>query len=402
MLPGIDIEFQNGNLQLVEPSADGIFAVVASVNPDECDLTLGVPVAVRSMLDVVALGILDDVDHHFLYEFFDAFYKIAEPGNKVWIFPIARNKTISSVFEIGLNGKSLIEDLLDIANGEVSGLFTVWNPDNTVELEDQDGLDADVWKTRSAAQTCLENYLSTKKVPIWAVVEGYGFSGIHSDLVDLNEGTTDRVQIFIGSTEEDTKNQSLGGYAGRLAVCKVSQNPGRKKFGEVHYSQCWIKNTKVEQYDITSIHSKGYVTFRTHPKTSGYYITDCPMACDVTTDYGKLTRRRTIDKAYVLAYAEASKEILEDFNLTPAGTIDPIYAGLLESNLKDVIYNSMTLNGELSADPQNDLDKGCEFKIDLNYPTGSTGQIKFSVAQVRVRGYAEMITIPLGFAPFNS
>lgn len=402
MLPGIDIQFQNGNLQLVEPSADGVFGVVAS-GVSTLDIGYNDPVSVRSMQDVSNLGIVDDVDNHHLFKFLVDFYKNAPSGSKIWIFLIKRGELMSDQFTYNPSYEGTpVKTLLDAANGEISGLFTVWTPDNTVDLSNVNGFDNDVWNTRNEAQDFVHDYLAEKKVPVWVVIEGYNLTKPASDLPDLNEGATNSIQIFVGANEEDIMNCSLGAYAGRLAVSKVSQNPGRKKAGPVYDTQCWIRDKKVETYDIDTLHDKGYVTFRRHPKTSGYFITDCPMACDSTTDYGKLTRRRTINKAFVLAYAEASKEILEDFNLTPAGTIDPIYAGLIESNLKDVIYNSMTLNGELSADPQNDLDKGCEFKIDLNYPTGSTGQIKFSVAQVRVRGYAEMITIPLGFAPFNS
>jgi len=62
----------------------------------------------------------------------------------------------------------------------------------------------------------------------------------------------------------------------------------------------------------------------------------------------------------------------------------------------------MTLNGELSADLNNPKDKGCVCKVDLTYPTGSTGMIKFTAFQVATRGYAEMINIPIGFVPLNT
>lgn len=405
-LPTVNIPFQNGNLGLVDIPEDGIFGLVASMTVN-AGLPYGTSISVRSMADVATLGILDTVDDHFLYKFLQEFFSEAGEGTKLWIKPIARTALMSDQFVPDVNGIAPVQQMLDAANGEIRGIFTCWNPDNTVTLTAEDGVDEDVWATVTAAQTFCTNYTETKKSPVWVVTEAYNFTGVHADLTDLTSMDNNRVQLVIGNTEKRTgttaaKGVSLGAYAGRLAKIGVAVNPGRKKSGPLYDANIYIKDTLVEQYDIESLHNKGYVTFRNHPKTSGYFITDCPMATSATDDYSKLTRRRVIDKAFVLAYQVVSDEILEDFNLTASGTIDPIYAKKIEGNVISAIYTGMTLQNELSADLTNPTDKGCFCSISTTYPTGTTGTIQFNSLQVRTRGYAEMIEVPIGFVPFNS
>lgn len=406
-LPTVDIPFQNGNIGLVDIPEDGIFGVVASMATNAL-LPYGTCASVRSMTDVAQLGITDNVTDHFLYKFLQEFFSEAGDGTKIWIMPIARTEKMSDQFiPNAVTGIVPVQTMCDTANGEIRGIFTQWNPDTSVTLTSEDGLDEDVWATISAAQAFCKNYTETKKSPVWVVTEGYNFTGIHADLPDLGEMDNNRVQVVLGNTEKRTgataaKGVSLGAYAGRVARIGVAVNPGRKKSGALYDTQIFIKDTPVKQYDIESLHDKRYVTFRSHLKTSGYFITDCPMATAATDDYGKLTRRRVIDKAYVLAYQVVSDEILEDFNLTASGTIDPIYAKQIEGNVISAIYTGMTLQNELSADLTNATDKGCVCSISTTYPTGTTGKIQFNSLQVKTRGYAEMIEVPIGYVPFNS
>lgn len=406
-LPGVEIPFQNGAIGLIDAPEDGIFGLVVSTASNAA-LPYGTSTSVRSMADVAALGILDTVNDHFFYKFLQEFFAEAGEGTKLWIMPIARTALMSAQFIPDVTtGIAPVQTMLDTANGEIRGIFTCWNPDNTITLTEEDGVDEDVWVTVSAAESFCENYTNTKKSPVWVITEAYNFNGDHADLTDLQTMTNNRVEVFVGNTEKRTgttaaKGASLGAYAGRLARIKVSNNPGRVKDGPLYDGSVYIKDTLVDVYDVESLHNKGYVTFRTHLKKSGYYITDCPMATAATDDYSKLTRRRTIDKAFVLVHQVVADEILEDFNLTTSGKIDPIYAKQIEQNVINALYLGMTLNSELSADPADATDKGCQVEIDLNHPTGSTGQIKFNACKVRTRGYAELITVPIGFVSFNS
>lgn len=405
-LPEVQLPFQNGNTGLVDIPEDGIFGVVVSSDVI-VGLTLNEPVSVRSLADCTQLGIIDTVNNHFFYKFLFDFFQAAGNGTKLWIFPFSRAELMSAQFTPDISGIAPVQKMLDVANGEIRGLFTCWNPENTITLTEENGLDEDVWATKTAAQTFCENYTAEKKSPVWVVIEGYNFTGDHADLPDLETMTDNRCEIFIGNTEQRTgptsaKGATLGAYAGRLAQGKVSTNPGRVKDGALYDVQVYIKDTPVENYDVTSIHDKGYVTFRRHPKKSGYYITNCPMATSATDDYHLLTHRRVIDKAYIIGYGVASQELLEDFPLTSSGTIDPIYAKQLEQNIINAVFVAMTLNDELSYDKTNATDKGCICKVDLTHPVGSTGTIKFESFAVAVRGYAEMIIIPLGFVPLTT
>jgi hypothetical protein len=359
------------------------------------------------MQDVAALSIVDNVNNHPFYKFLRDYYAEAAAGTKLYILPVPRTQTMSYQFTPGVNGKVPVEAITEVSNGEVSLVFTCYNPDNTITLTLDDGLDQDVWLTVTAAQAFCEGYIASKNTPLRVITEGFFFDGDHTALPDLNTMTNDRVQILIGNDESRTgltaaKGAAIGAYAGRLATIGVSTNPGRKKDGPLLDAQVYIKSTSVENYDVTSLHDKNYVTFRTHNNSSGYYITDCPMATAKTDDYSKLTRGRVIDKAYKIAFTVLSEEILEDFSVTSSGTIDPIYAKSIEGKVINAIYTQMTLNRELSADNTNPLDKGCVVTVDITYPTASTSTIKLQTLAVRPRGYAEFIIVPLGFAPVNS
>jgi len=404
-LPKVELPFQNGNLALVEGTEDGIFGLVVSAD-DNPSLTIGEVYSVKTLADCTALGILDTVENHFFYKFLTDFYAAAGEGNKLWIFPIARTELMSDQFKPGVSGIEPVRKMCDAANGEISLIFTCWNPDNTVTLTTEDGVDEDVWETITAAQTFCTNYTTAKAAPVSVITEGYNYNGT-DDLVTLQEMTNNRVAVVIGNTEKrsgltSAKGASLGKLAGRLAVNKVSTNAGRKKSGPLYDETVYIVDTPVELFDVEMLHDLGFITFRMHLKSSGYYITDTPMACDPTDDYGNLTRRRTIDKAYRLGFVQVNEELLEDFPLTSSGTIDPIYAKQIEQNVISSIYTNMALNGELSVDPTNTTDKGCVCKIDLTYPTGTTNKIKFIAFQVKPKGYANLIEVPIGFVPFNA
>ncbi|MCO5258914.1 MAG: DUF2586 family protein [Crocinitomicaceae bacterium] len=410
MLPGINIEFQNGALGQVVPLPDGCFGVVTMADEVSTTFVHETPYIVKSMKDVADLGITDTVGNHILYKFLEEFFTEGGTGQELWImaFPkldVSTPVKMSDLFT-SVSGEVPVAKLMNAANGKLRGLFALWNPDATYTPVITDGMDADVALTKTKAQAFLEDYTNTKKAPAFCVLEAYAFTGIKTALADLTYETNNRVAVLIGDTETRTgvtasKGTALGVLAGRLAKNSVQTNIGRVADGPVKQLSMYILDDKVEDYDVESLHDKGYITFRTHVGKSGYFFTDDPLATEVADDYHYLTMRRVIDKAFRIAYNTLLNFLLDDVQLTNQGTVSPIYAKTIEGQVINAIYSQMTANGELSADLTDTNDKAVVCVVDLTNNVAATSKLNVTV-QVRPKGYARYIDVPLGFVPVNN
>ncbi len=405
-LPGVNIEFQNGQLGSVQTFPDGVFGLCASAVAVG-SFELNKAYQIKSMVDVADLGIIDSVDNHTLYKALSEFYAEAGEGVELWLMGFAKDTKVSDWFTLdGATGKAPVHALLDKANGKLRMLFTVFNPDENYVLTVDEGIDNDVYTAANLAQQLADNYTANKYAPFYTVFEGYAFDGDKVALKDLSESSFNRVQIIIGDSETRTGTTAslgaaIGTFAGRLAAIQVHVNPGKVKDGATTLDEVFILDTEAELYDVEALHDKGYVTFRTHTSKSGYYFTDDPMATEVDDDYHYGTRRRVIDKAYRLAYESIVEFLLDDVDTLEDGTVSPIYAGTIEGNVETLIYSQMTLNGELSYDPNTPKDLGVICKVDLTNNLTSTSRLKLSKLQVRPKGYNRFIDVPLGFVPVN-
>ncbi|HUH26047.1 MAG TPA: hypothetical protein VLY87_05435, partial [Flavobacterium sp.] len=86
-------------------------------------------------------------------------------------------------------------------------------------------------------------------------------------------------------------------------------------------------------------------------------------------------------------------------DVMPNGAINPIYAKTFENAIESLIYQQMTINGELSQDTTDPKDRGVVCRLDLTHNVVSTGELKIAKLQVRAKGYNRYIDIPLGFVP---
>lgn len=402
MLPNINIKFDNGNLGTQVSTADGVFGLLASAVAVVDKFALNTAYVVKGMADVAKLGILPDVNNYPLYKWLESFYQEAGEGAELWLMGFAQTTKVSEWFALDVvTGKAPAEALFNASNGKISIAFTCFNPDvlNVVVVEN--GIDADVPVAKNLAQLFCENYTDKKYVPLFVVLEGYAFDGDIIALPTLLEQNFNRAGIFIGSTEKRTGENAVNGaatgtLAGRLARVTVQESPARVKRGALKTLTAFVVDTPVELYDVESLHDKGYMTFRTHARKSGYYFTAGILATELDDDYNKLARRRVIDKAFRIAHNIISDEIEEDINLTNSGTIDPIYAKDVEGRVERSISTQMTDAGELSRDSTNPNDDGVKAAFNLTANVAVTNKIEMTL-KVRPKGYAEFIEVLLGF-----
>jgi len=405
--PGINIEFVNGQLGQTVATPDGICLIVSSAVATT-NFELNKAYEIKSMADVAALGILPDVDNYRLHKTLREFYDEAGEGVKCWIFGLAKSLKVSDWFTANeTTGLIPVQQALDSANGEVSLIGCSFSPLASYTSTITAGLDADIDLAMQKANTMLKSYTSKKYAPASVVFEGYAFSGNKTELIDLKTKSFERCSVLIGDSESRTgtvasKGACIGTYLGRLARINVHVNPARVNDGALSLVKAFIVDTPAEQFDTEALHDKGYVTLRTHTGKSGYYFVDCPTASSSISDYHYLTHRRVIDKAYRIAYIASLDFLLDDNDVMPNGTVNPIYAKTIENAIESAIFQQMTINGELSQDVSNPKDRGVICKVDLNHNVVSTGKLQLAKLQVRTKGYNRIIDIPLGFVPITT
>lgn len=408
MLPGINIEFQNGQLGQVVDLPDGVSGLLASAVAVGATFLLNTPYQIKSMVDVAALGIIPDVNNYKLYKTLKEFYAEAGEGTELWLMGFAKTTKVSDWFTLDIvTGKAPAEKLLDAANGKLKFIFTAFSPSGAYVVTLDDSIDSDVMVAVNLAQILAESYTTAKYAPFFTIIEGYAFDGNKVALGDLTTAGFNRAMIVLGDSETRTgvtasKGAAVGIVAGRFSKIQVHVNIGKVRDGALSNLTAFILDTPAESYDVEALHDKGYVTMRKHTGKSGYFFTDDPLACAIADDYHYANRRRVIDKALRLAYASLLEFLLDDNTVNNDGTISPIYAKSIENEVESLIFKQMTANGELSFEPSDAKDRGVICKVDLTHNVTSTSKLKIAKLQVKTKGTNRWIDVPLGFVPVTA
>lgn len=390
-LPRVKIYFQNGNLGQQAANADGVLGLIGTGVAVAATFALNKAYTLYSLTDLDALGVTA-VNNAALYKLVKEFYDNAGDGAEVWLMAFPDTLKVSDIVDYTKNNAMA---LLNAANGRLRGIIVQRVPDAEYVPTITNGMDADITLAMSNAQAMATQYTDTKNAPFFVVLEGYAYGGDPTELTDLTTMSNNRVAVFIGDTVTDSKNATLGTIAGRIASIGVEDNIGRVLDGAIASITAYIGDTPVELADTESLHNKGYISLRTFAGRSGYFFTDDPMATLPTDDYSHLTYRRTIDKAFRIAYDTLLDILLDNIPVNSDGTIQLAYARSWEADVENAIVSQMTANGELSADIQNG-DNGVTCQVDTTVNVLSQGIVKV-LLQVRPFGYARMVDVYLGF-----
>lgn len=405
-LPGINIEYQNGAVGGVEISPDGVFGMVGHVTPGGA-LETGKSYVFKGMSDVAAAEILDTVDNHRVYKALKEFYDEAGEGAEVWFLGMDKATTPQD-WVTSVDGNPVpVQKLIDDAQRKLRALFFVINPSGDYIPSVNNGLDDLCKLAVGPTQVYLDSLTSSKYAPMFCIIDGYGFSGNVIELEDLKTRSENRVGILIGDSESSTgptasKGSAVGVLSGRLASFGVQVNAGKVRNGPLTIENGFILDKDVSTFDVESIHDKGYITLRTHVGRAGYFFSDDPLATAVSDDYSQITHRRTIDKAYRIAYDTLLEYLLDDLSLNNDGSVSAPYAKSIEGVCVRALAEQMTNNGELSFDPADNNDQGVVIEIDPTHNVASTSTIKVKKFQVRPKGHTRFFDVPLGFVPVSN
>lgn len=394
MLPRVKIIFENGALGSVIPSPDGVLGILCTGVAVSGTFALNTPYIIKKFSDItVTLGITY-VNNNYLYSYFERFYGSAPEGTEVWLMAFADTVTMTNMVDVTVEntGKSL----LLAANGRIRGLIVSRYPAVGYTPVITDGLDSDVGTAIIKAQALGQWAEDTLFAPVFTIVEGRAFTGSAIDLADLTEMSLNKVGIFIGKTRANNTQEAMEFLAARIATIPVQRNIGRVKDGPIPWHEAYLKDKLIELSDVSSVHDKGYITFRTFVGKTGYYFTDDPLAAEVSDDYHTLTARRTIDKAFRICYDTLLDELLDEIPVNEDGTMQNTMVKNWQGKVENAIALQMTANGELSADVTNPNDRGVECFIDATQNVVSTSKVNVKV-RVRPFGYSRYIYVYLGF-----
>jgi hypothetical protein len=402
MLPGIKINFENGALGSVAPSADGVTGLVATgTTVATADgLQLATPYVLRTLDDLSAMGVTaaDNDANAFLYRHVKEFYDEAGEGAELWLMCFPNTLTPSALVN---QTQEYSKKLILAAQGKLRAIGVAFNPASSYEPSITNGLDSDVPTAMLNAQALAEWATASLYAPLFILLEAREFTGDVTALTDLGTYQYNRAGLLLGDTVANSRGAAIGLLLGRIARIPVQRHIGRTRDAALHTLLAFVKDKQAELADVTTINDKGYITFRTFTGQSGYFFSDDNLATKVSDDYRSIARRRTIDKAYRIAYQTLMEFLNDEIPITNAGELVPAMAKSWESEVETAIVNQMTVEGNLGVDPTAPSDKGVQCYIDYAQKVASTNRVEISL-KVKPYGYAKYIDVKLGFITINT
>lgn len=396
MLPRVRILFLNGQLGTVGESADGLLALLVGAVAVAGTFALNTPYTIMSMDDLADLGITEE-NNGTLYKVVKEFYDETEAGTKVIVYGVAPATTMTNICDYTKTGAGYARDLITRQNGALRGIL-IAGVNSGGSAASANGLDPDVFTAMPKAQQLTEWATTELYAPLFIVLEGRKYDA-SKELKDLTKETYNRIAVLIGDTESDSNGACIGTLAGRIASSPVQRNIGRVKSGSLFPTAMYVDTKPVEEAEsvVAQIYDKGYIVPRRYVGKSGYFFADDQMACKPDDDYAHLTNRRTIDKAYRIAYATLLDMLLDELEVNEDGTLQVPVAKSWQQAVENAINRQMTAYGELSATDG----EGCKCYIDETQNVLSTSRIDVTI-KVRPFGYARYVDVKLGFLVSNA
>ena len=377
----------NGQLGTVGESPDGLFALVCGAKAITKNLELDEAYTLHAFDELVALGVTKENNPR-LYKHVKEFYDEVEEGTKLVIFPVDKAKTFTELCD---KDTGAIKELITAQNGALRGIFVAG--DGREATLTTNGLDDDLFTALPKAQQLAEWATTSLYAPLFIVLEGRGYKG--GAVKDLHKEAYNRVGILIGDTVKASEGAAVGMMAGRLATLPVQRNIARVKNGALKPIALFIGDKPVEENAsaVSDLYDAGYITPRKYVGKAGYFFTDDRLACEQTDDYAHITARRTIDKAYRIAYAALLELMMDELSVNEDGTLQHGIIMAWQQMMENAVNRAMTAAGELSADENG---AGCKAYIDPAQNVLATSKIEL-VLKVRPFGYARYVDVKLGF-----
>lgn len=393
MLPKVKITFENGTLGGVSPSEDGVVGLVAHAAAVGTTFVLGTPYLITKLDGLTALGITSESTgvNAGVYKTVKEFYAEAPEGTKLWLMGVAASTTVPDLTD---KTKNNIKPLLEAARGAINILMVKVSPGGTPTM--QGSIDGDTLTAVANLQALADDWTETHYAPFLSVMEAMSYNGVASGLPDLGERSDNRVAVVLGDTVSGSAGAAVGLVAGRLAANPVQRSLARVRSGAIASQEMYIGTVAAELGDPEVAHDLGYIVPRTFVGKSGYYWSDDKLATAASDDYATIARRRTIDKAYRIAYKTLVDEIADEVPVDAEGKLAAYHCKGVETAVESAIVNQMTSEGNLGNDPDDASDLGVQCYIDPEQNILATSRLEVGLG-VKPYGYSKYINVKLGF-----
>ena len=393
MLPRVKLTFESGLIGAANPMEDGVAGMICNGSAVSTTLALGTAYLVTKLDDLAALGItngVSDANKH-IYKAVQEFYSEAPEGTKLWLYVVADTNTMANMLDKdGTIGKAFIEK----TNGAVRVLTIVRKAANNYSPTITDALDSEVMTAAAKAQALAEWACDNKYAPFFTILPGLSYSGTAASLASLATSSYNRVGILIGDTVSNSGDACVGVLLGRISSIPVHRSIARVKTGAIGNTALFIKDKVAEDGNPDVIHDAGYICPRTFVGKAGYFWSDDKLATAASDDYALIPRRRTIDKAFRIAYATLIEELSDEITLTNDGKIPAAVCKSLEAVVESAIVTNMGEN--LGTDPDDQTDKGVQCYVNPDQVVASTSKVTVKL-RVKPYGYLKYIDVYLGF-----
>lgn len=389
-LPYVHINFANGAISTVLPSADKVVGMIVSA-VGTAHFDLGTAYCIYHLSEALELG-LTKTANPFAYEQIRQFFSQAGEGAELWIYGVADTVKPSAMLD---KAGDYAPDFIQQANGRLRVIAACWDS-SEASLTTTNGLDTDVLLAVAKGQELAEWATDSLFAPLFVILNGYGYS--HSTVAsmpDLTLRSDNRVAVFVGAVE-DEDNIALGLLAGKIASCEVQTHIGRVKDGAVKATKAFIGDKDASVGASETLNTKGYITFRTFVGKAGYFFSDDHLATAVTDDYHSICNRRVIDKAFRVAYNTLLDKVNDEIPVTDEGKMPVSITHALQGAVETAIINNMTAYGNLGTDIEDSNDTGVQCYIDPEQNVVTTSTLRVSI-KVKPYGYAKYIEATLGF-----
>ena len=379
-LPRVKITFAEGNLGKVGDSPDGLTALMVASTAEGGTYELGKPYSIRSVGDLKALKVTDKTNATLLKHVREFFAEAGE-GTELIIYGVEKTKTMTELCTKGASEDEAgeLRKLITLCKGRLRAVAVALDAQD--EPEASEGIVADVLSAIPKAQETAVYATESLYAPLFVILEGRGFK--RQGLKDVSELGCDRVGVFVGDTQAEGKGAAVGLLAGRLAKVGVQRNVGR---------------VLTQTGAVADLYTRGYICPRQYVGRAGFYFCDDRLAVSESSDYAHITARRTVDKAYRIAYDTLLGLLLDELELQSDGTLHPATVRSLEQEVTGAIDRAMTAKSELSADAT--TGSGCLFEI-VPGNVLSTSEVRAKLS-VRPFGYARYVDVELGFSAVSS
>ena len=378
---------------------DGCTGLICTAVAVSGKFALSTNYLITSLKELEALGInsASTGANANVYKCVKEFYEEAPKGTKLYLRGAATSVTVDQLVD---KTTANAQSLLEYAAGDIRTLMVLVTDAQNYTPTVTHAIDAKVETAITKAQALAEAAAEDLKAPILVLLEGRHYNGTPADLPNLTQLTDNRVAVVIGDTVSGSKGAAVGLLAGRIARIPVQRSIARVKDGAMKSTEMFIGSVVAESGSPETIHGKGFICPRTFVGKGGYYWSDDSIATGPTDDYCLIPRRRTIDKAYRIAYLAMLEQVSDEIALTADGKIAPAVCKNMETVMESAIINQMTSVGNLGNDPQDPNDTGVIAYVNPEQNIVATSRLNASL-RVRPYGYSKYIEVDLGFQTLN-